>query len=98
MQMLLQLVRCLSLSIPDMGTFSFVPRNNISGEFNVQQGIYDFGKTAQGIALAGEGKSITEQSKEQVKQKLALQSIQEFIITSIFCRKPLKLKLNSYKR
>lgn len=80
-----------SLTIPDMGTFSFMPRNNISGEFSVHQNIYDFGKTAQGIALAGEGKSITEQSKEQVKQRLALQSIQVYYNLD-FLQEAIKIK------
>lgn len=80
-----------SLTIPDMGTFSFMPRNNISGAFNVHQDIYDFGKTAQSVAIAGEGKSITEQSKEQVKQKLALRSIQVYY-TLDFLQEAVKIK------
>ncbi len=80
-----------SLSLPDMGTFSFVPRNNISGEFSLHQSIYDFGKTAQGIAVADEGKSITEQSKEQVKQKLALHSVQIYYNLD-FLQEAIKIK------
>ena len=80
-----------TLSIPDMGTFSFVPRNNISGQFNIHQNIYDFGKTAQGIALADEGKLITEQSKEQIKQQLALRSIQIYYNLD-FLQEAIKIK------
>ena len=80
-----------SLTIPDMGTFSFVPRNNISGDFSLRQNIYDFGKTEQGIAIADEGKSITEQSKEQVKQKLAFRSIQIYYNLD-FLQEAIKIK------
>lgn len=85
-----------SLTIPDMGSFSFVPRNNISGEISVHQSIYDFGKTAQGVALADEGKALTEQSMEQVKQKLALRSIQVYY-TLDFLQEATKIKAEQLK-
>lgn len=65
-----------SLDIPDLGSFSLFPRNNISGEVNVRQNIYDFGRTAQNVAFAGQGKAIAEQSLEQVKQNMALKAVQ----------------------
>ncbi len=80
-----------TLTIPDMGSFSFVPRNNISGAFSVQQNIYDFGKTAQNVALADESKKLTEQSMEQVKQNLALKSVQIFYSLD-FLQEALKIK------
>ncbi len=67
-----------SLSIPDLGSFSLTPRNNVSGAFSVEQNIYDFGKTAHSVELADESKKLTQQSKEQVKQNLALKAVQVY--------------------
>ena len=67
-----------SLSIPDLGSFSLTPRNNVSGAFSVEQNIYDFGKTAHSVELADESKKLTQQSMEQVKQNLALKAVQVY--------------------
>lgn len=80
-----------SLSIPDLGTFSFVPRNNFTGVFSVEQNIYDFGKTARNVALADESKKLTEQSVEQVKQKLSINAIQVYYILD-FLQEAIKIK------
>jgi len=80
-----------SLTIPDLGTFSFVPRNNFAGVFSVEQNIYDFGKTARNVALADESKKLTEQSVEQVKQKLSISAIQIYY-TLDFLQEAIKIK------
>ena len=80
-----------TLSIPDMGTFSLYPRNNISGQVSVEQNIYDFGKTEQNITLAGKSKSITAQSLEEVKQNLTIQAIQIFY-TLDYLQEAIKIK------
>ena len=67
-----------SLEIPDMGTFSLFPRNNFTGELSVHQNLYDFGKTDRNVALANEGKSLTEKSIEKVKQQMAMTAIKTF--------------------
>ena len=67
-----------SLTIPDLGSFSLFPRNNISGAFTVHQNIYDFGKTARNVALADESKKLSEQTVEQVKQNLSLKVVQTY--------------------
>jgi len=80
-----------SLTIPDLGTFSFVPRNNYAGVFNVQQNIYDFGKTDRNVALAGESKKLTETSIEQVKQGLSIRAIQVYY-TLEYLQEAIKIK------
>ena len=80
-----------TLTLSDKGKFSFVPRNNLTGQFNVHQNIYDFGKTTQGIAMADEGKLIMQQSKDQVKQVLALQSIRIYYSLD-FLQEAIKIK------
>lgn len=79
------------LTIPDMGTFSFVPGVNLNGELSVQQNIYDFGKTDQDVAVADEGKKLTEQSMVQVKQNLAMKSIEIFYALD-FLQEAIKIK------
>lgn len=80
-----------SLSIPDMGTFHFVPRNNYSGVFSVHQNIYDFGKTDRNVALASESKKLSETSVEQVKQSLSIRAIQVYY-TLEYLQEAIKIK------
>ncbi len=59
------------LSFPGMGNFQLYPADNFNAGINIYQGIYDFGKTAKSVAFAKENKNLSQQSLEQVKQKLA---------------------------
>ena len=59
------------LSIPHLGSFELYPVNNYSVSVNVEENIYDFGKTAKNVAIANEVKNLSTLSVEQVKQKLA---------------------------
>lgn len=80
-----------SLTIPDMGTFHFMPRNNYNATVSVQQNIYDFGKTDRNVALADESKKLTETSVEQVKQSLSIRSIQVYY-TLEYLQEAIKIK------
>ena len=80
-----------SLTIPDMGTFHFMPRNNYNAVLSVQQNIYDFGKTDRNVALAGESKKLTETSVEQVKQSLSIRAIQVYY-TLEYLQEAIKIK------
>jgi outer membrane protein len=68
----------VKLSIPDMGTFQLYPQNNYSAGVNVRQVIYDFGRTKTNVSLENENKSISEQSLEQVKQRLSMLAVSNF--------------------
>ena len=85
-----------SLTIPDMGSFSLFPRNNISGELNVHQNIYDFKKTSKNVLFAGEGKALTGQALEQVKQNLAMKAIQTYYSLN-FLQEAIKIKAEQLK-
>ena len=85
-----------SLEIPNLGTFSLFPSDNFSGELNVRQNIYDFGKTAKNVALANEGKVIAEQSLDQVKQKMALAVVRNYYILG-FLQEAIKIKEEQLK-
>jgi outer membrane protein len=80
-----------TITIPDMGSFSFVPHDNYSAQFNVNQTIYDFGKTEKNILLEKQGKELSRQSVEQVKQKLAQAVIGNYF-TLVYLQEALKIK------
>lgn len=67
-----------SLDIPNAGSFSLFPRNNINGVLSVMQNLYDFGKTDRNVAFAGESKKLAEQSIKKVKQQMAVTAIKTY--------------------
>lgn len=80
-----------TITIPDMGSFSFVPHDNYSAAINVNQTIYDFGKTEKNVLLEKQGKELTLQSVEQVKQKLSQAVIANYF-TIVYLQEALKIK------
>jgi outer membrane protein len=80
-----------TITIPDMGSFSFVPHDNYSAAINVNQTIYDFGKTEKSVLLEKQGKELTLLSVEQVKQKLSQAVIANYY-TLVYLQEALKIK------
>ncbi len=68
----------MKFTIPDMGTFQLYPENNYSATVNYRQVIYDFGRTRTNIDIENEGKVISEKSLDQVRQKMAMATINNF--------------------
>ncbi|MEI6276009.1 MAG: TolC family protein [Prolixibacteraceae bacterium] len=64
-----------SLTIPDLGTLSLAPANNINAALNINQTISDFGKTRKNIEFEEKSKELSTISVEQIKQRLSLLSI-----------------------
>lgn len=81
----------VQLAIPDLGTFQLYPQNNYSASIDYRQVIYDFGRTRQNISLETEGKAITEQALEQVKQNLSLYCVNNFY-TLVFLQEAIRIK------
>ena len=79
------------ITIPDMGTFSFMPNDNYSAAFYANQTLYDFGKTEKNILLEKQGKVISVQTIEQVKQKLSQAVIGNYFAL-VFFQEALKIK------
>lgn len=79
------------IDVPNLGSFSLVPHDNYSAAFNVNQTIYDFGKTDRSIELEKEGKELSRQSIEQVKQKLSQAVISNYY-TLVYLQEALKIK------
>lgn len=80
-----------TIHIPDMGSFSFVPHDNYSAAINVNQTVYDFGRTDKAVQLEKEGKELTRQTVEQVKQKLSQAVIANYY-TLVFLQEAIKIK------
>lgn len=68
----------MKITIPSMGTFQLYPENNYSATINYRQLIYDFGRTRTNIEIENESKIIGEKSLDQVRQKMALATINNF--------------------
>ena len=79
------------INVPDLGSFSLVPHDNYSAAFNLNQTIYDFGKTDRSIQLEKEGKELSRQTVEQVKQKLSQAVISNYY-TLVYLQEALKIK------
>jgi len=79
------------ITLPDVGTFSLMPKDNYSATINVNQTIYDFGKTEKNVLLEKQGKELNRQSIEQVKQKLSQAVIGNYF-TLIYLQEAIKIK------
>jgi outer membrane protein len=80
-----------SVNIPNMGSFSFVPHDNYSAAFNVNQTVFDFGKKEKSISLEKQGKELSVQNVEQVKQKLSQAAIANYF-TLVYLQEATKIK------
>lgn len=80
-----------TITIPDMGSFSFVPHDNYSATFNVNQTVFDFGKTEKSVLLEKQGRELGVRSVEQVKQKLSQAAIANYF-TLVYLQEALKIK------
>jgi outer membrane protein TolC len=79
------------LTLPQFGTVQLYPGYNYNASLNLQQLVYDFGRTHQNIAMENEGKAIGEQTLEQVKQKLSLYAISNYY-TLLYLQAAIRIK------
>jgi outer membrane protein TolC len=68
-----------------------VPHDNYSAGFNVNQTVFDFGKKEKTISLEKQGKELSRQTVEQVKQKLSQAVIANYY-TLVYLQEALKIK------
>ncbi len=61
-----------SLTLPNVGSFSLAPNNNVNAALSINQTIFDFGKTKANIDYEEKSKQLTALSIDQVKQRLSL--------------------------
>lgn len=79
------------ITMPGMGVFQLYPENNYNAVIDLNENIYDFGKTSKRIDLAMQGKHISEESLEIVKQKLSLAVVQIYY-NLLFLQHALEIK------
>ena len=80
-----------SITIPKMGTFQLYPANNYSAMLNVNENIYDFGKTEKNVTFEKQNKEIVGLSIEQLKQKLSGMMVGNFY-SIVFLQEAIKIK------
>jgi outer membrane protein TolC len=61
-----------SLTLPDVGSFSLAPTNNVNAAISVNQTLYDFGKTKKNIEYEERGKELSSLGINQIKQRISL--------------------------
>jgi outer membrane protein len=81
----------IKFTFPSLGTFQLYPENNYSASVNYEQLVYDFGRTRQNVELENENKAITEQTLEQVKQRLSLLTVNNFYAL-VYLQAAIKIK------
>jgi len=79
------------ITLPDIGTFSLMSKDNYSATINVNQTIFDFGKTDKNVLLEKQGRELNLQSVEQVKQRLSQAAIGTYF-NLIYLQEAIKIK------
>jgi outer membrane protein TolC len=82
-----------SISIPGLGSFDMAPANVYNASINYYQNLFDFGKSDSEIAIEKESKELLKMNIEQVKQKLAINTVNSFY-TLAFLQESLRIKDN----
>jgi outer membrane protein len=72
-------------------TMQMAAANNYNAGININQTIYDFGKTSNEVLSEQKGKEITQLSVEQVKQRMAILATNTFYIL-VFLQDALQIK------
>lgn len=72
------------ISLPNSGSFQLVPDNNFDASIGLHQNIYDFGKTASSVTYAQEQLALLNQNIGQIKQKLAIQVVNNYFMLVYF--------------
>ena len=80
-----------SITIPNMGTFQLYPANNYSAMLNVNENIFDFGKTEKNVAFEKQNKEMVGLSIDQLKQKLSGMMVGNYY-SIVFLQEAIKIK------
>ena len=80
-----------SITMPGLGTFNLYPVDNYSAAVNINQTIYDFGKTDKSITLENQSKELSKLSVEQLKQRLSLSLVGNYY-SIVFLQEAIRIK------
>ena len=78
-------------NFPSFGEVQMNPSDNYSATIDVNQSIYDFGKTAANIAFREEAKQVGKQTLEQIKQQLSIRAIHTYY-SLLFLQEAINIK------
>jgi len=79
------------VNFPGLGTFQFNPYDNYSAGVNVNQTVYDFGKTSKNVQLESEKRKLNEITVNQVKQILSMLVINNYY-TLVYLQSAMDIK------
>lgn len=80
-----------SLTMPGLGTFQLYPPDMYSAALNVNQSIYDFGKTDKNVTFEKQNRELVGLSVELLKQKLSGMMIGNYY-SIVFLQEAIKIK------
>ena len=60
-----------TITLPNIGSFQLYPDNNYTAMLNINETIYDFGKTDKNVTFEKQNKELVGFSVDQLKQKLS---------------------------
>jgi len=80
-----------TITIPTLGSFQMSAANNYSAMLNVNENIYDFGKTEKNITFEKQSKELVGLSIDQLKQKLSGMMVGNFY-SILFLQEAIKIK------
>jgi outer membrane protein TolC len=67
-----------SIEFPGLGLFQLYPEDNYNTSLNINQVLYNFGKTTSNIDYESENKVLAQQSLDQARQKLSMSVIMNY--------------------
>jgi outer membrane protein len=68
--------------IPGQGNFKLFPENNYSISLNLNENVFDFGKTSKSVNYENENKVLAREKVDLVRQNLSLMTINSFFVIS----------------
>lgn len=80
-----------TITIPTLGSFQMSSANNYSAMLNVNENIYDFGKTNRNVTFEKQSKELVGLSVDQLKQKLSSMMVGNFY-SILFLQEAIKIK------
>jgi outer membrane protein TolC len=85
-----------TITFPGLGTFHMNPANNYNATLDLNQKIYDFGKTNVGVDYAKQNSELAKLNESQLKQQLSLIVINAFY-TIDYLQQAIKIKNDELK-
>lgn len=79
------------ITLGGLGTFQLYPEDNYGASVNVNQNIYDFGRTAKNVELGNQTKAMTALQIEQLKQNLS-SGVMTLYYNIAFLQEAIKIK------